>query len=1687
MPGIRVATLENLITGDDSNFQAAKQRTEAGLQSLKTQAQASTSVISSSFQSAGASIGPAISAPIQSAVNSINTVGTAAQSSFNSASQASQNAGATISSAMQGVNAAISGVATEASAMGQGVAAGANVAAGALNPLASVGAEAGQAIKTASESAASGLAGLGASAVATGANVGELALQKAQLLGQIKNVEAGIRTEASALASAQSAVAQLGGGHKQLNDAVQQSEQKLAGYITQQTLLKGELGSVNAALKGVTVAQTASGAAQQAATVATNATAQATEKASLGVRLFGDAFGQTTTRINTGRGILQGWDAAIEASVRAFGGLPIAVAVGISILSALATKLLHSKAATDDAAKSTKDAAATYIALANAQSQAANAAQGVAANANASFQSLSNLAVGSGNLVVALQSIAKHQSTISEETANLDDAYAHLTGTGERWVRVAQNETISYMQLQANASDLRDEIVDSTNAINKETEAMGPAIATVKAMQAITGATTQETLQWAQSSRLISDDALPAVKAALESNMASLRSFVGHLADSTNRMFDMERAALSLRLALVNIKAPTFDITGTEQGIKNAFETAKNAVSTSREQLKDWGDQLAANRKSLEPVIANITEYAKIHSKGATETARNSDATRIYNQKLNELNRGVLGLGDGSTEAALQVRQLAEAQKVSVNQTERHGGAAKVAHAAVSQYKDGVVGLSNAIDLVTKSLASGAFDRLFDEVPKKARAGVAELKKAAEEVAKSFTDLLKLRTDEGVFRFNDEPIKITVAGLKVLGVEGVQQLKNVDLAVKEVRNAMDLLGIAALKLDKPVIEINEHQGALVDSTFHLTKAYRDLEEKANKLHVALKIILPASKEINFSFDEITGHISETGKATQQWSNNFGRALDDGVRAANAAAPSLKLSLKAIKDAIESSFAFDEVKIANEVSDAVRSVITEFEKQGELLNETSEQIQKRVLDGLHSVFGPQWTGEFKKIGEQTLRQWSDDLNRLPGALDSVVNKMLTSLGILDTKARQQFKGTIGGILDIAGALPGKLGEVLKKGADAFTSWVNRIDTILKGLHKIFQSIPDGLGEMLSKVTGIFKGAQSGGQGSIFDDLFGAIKNISGEFASNTQNVMADISDSMKFASKESQDSFNAIGSASASASASVGSAASSIIGSVGGIATAITGLAALYTSTFTSKSAVVRGVGGGASFGLIGALTSIFFGGPSKEEKELAKAQMAAQLQQAKDAIALSKETVKQAIAATSSALADLMAKVSEGVHVPKSVMKQFAADAAFLLSQISDALNSVAKKATPELKAAAENFSSVVSLAASIPAAFDAINGHWGIAESQFVIFFRDYDRLIDGLVASAEEHTKKSFRKTGKLADLIAPAVNLITPLTEGIKNIIGLKEPSDDELGVIDRVIDKIVVHLGALGQKFEKYYLKTLQFFADKAQSSLELWGKAIEIIRASIDVPKPTEQDAENVVGGLELFINVLIARLGNMATEGLEKVGAIAAAISPISTALKDWAESSSVIRGYTAIAADVWTNIVTDFEKGLTFLDLLTLDARLFVDKSKTIDDLIKEGVGHLTSAMQGYGGGVVGLSSVLQGTIGQLQGGVPEGAGGGLSGSFAASSFGGGSFAPSSGNFASSFAAPVSNAAQSSTPSGPINVHIHVPPGGDGYAQGRAAAQGFVDWARENRGRARGNRSNNEAAFKIIEFALGS
>jgi hypothetical protein len=371
--------------------------------------------------------------------------------------------------------------------------------------------------------------------------------------------------------------------------------------------------------------------------------------------------------------------------------------------------------------------------------------------------------------------------------------------------------------------------------------------------------------------------------------------------------------------------------------------------------------------------------------------------------------------------------------------------------------------------------------------------------------------------------------------------------------------------------------------------------------------------------------------------------------------------------------------------------------------------------------------------------------------------------------------------------ILDAIPGRLSNI----AQSFIDWVNRIDQILRGLHKIFGVIPDGIAEALSKVVSVFKKTTTD------------IDLSTNEWEIQIKEATAGMTGSMEQGAAGMQASATKIlGGLSAIAGGvlafagipGAGRLGGAISGALGALSIA-GGIGALlgksFAALFTGPAAPFV-IGGIAIAGVLGA---IFGGGKS----ELQKAQEAAALQQAKDAIKLSmdqvlksaQEVIQSAVTSFQQALA-FFEQLDEFTPVRKEKFRQFFANLSRMMDYFFELAKQFAGQSLADLKGAAETIAPIAEAIAALPDAFTAIRGHFPVADAAIDAFFVDLDKMMTKFFERADAWIGGQSKRARKVAERLLPVVDLLAGFGEALKSVTDIKDPGEEMFEIMDRVLN-------------------------------------------------------------------------------------------------------------------------------------------------------------------------------------------------------------------------------------------------------------------------------------------------------
>ncbi len=613
--------------------------------------------------------------------------------------------------------------------------------------------------------------------------------------------------------------------------------------------------------------------------------------------------------------------------------------------------------------------------------------------------------------------------------------------------------------------------------------------------------------------------------------------------------------------------------------------------------------------------------------------------------------------------------------------------------------------------------------------------------------------------------------------------------------------------------------------------------------------------------------------------------------------------------------------------------------------------------------------------------QVLQSQFEQLSQsLPRAWNTIIDGLVKGGSELSVKV----KGYAKDILDVFDNLPGKWGQSLNRALGEVNRWVGFIDSSLRLLHRIFSSIPEGLEAALSKLGGLFKSTKPILEGFGSDWLKAGQAGKTAATTISTSWIKA--GDGVKVGASAAAGALASLTTAM-SVTAATGSKTAGIISS-------------LFTSTLAGiQAGMAFGPVGGAIVGgisLIGGIFGALFGGGKSAAQ---KQQEALQLEKLKTDVAKDAQAIfSSALDSVKKAL-ELAPGIAEFEGVGKEQIKKVFKFMTRLVNQFIEMAKVWNAENLNKAKQVAEAIGPVFQAVTLIPQAEQAINSSFGVSDAQIDRAFDTLDKIVDRWSARAEQWGAVQFKKIEKIANRLAPAINLFSPLVQAVVDTNNIQEPSDAQLGIVERSLDKIITMVGGIAEKFEKPFLKALQNLAEKVGPAQQLWKDQVDLMKATFEVTPLRESDADSVVSGMRLFIDKLIAGFATFNTEGLGRILVVVQAITPVAAALKAWAESANAIRDYTVIAAEVWDAIASDFARGLVFLNLLILDAKIAVEKGKELKAYIDEFASTVAGALSTYTSTISSAASAL--SAGLPQGGAPLPSGTASAASSLGSSFG--------------------------------------------------------------------------------------
>lgn len=447
----------------------------------------------------------------------------------------------------------------------------------------------------------------------------------------------------------------------------------------------------------------------------------------------------------------------------------------------------------------------------------------------------------------------------------------------------------------------------------------------------------------------------------------------------------------------------------------------------------------------------------------------------------------------------------------------------------------------------------------------------------------------------------------------------------------------------------------------------------------------------------------------------------------------------------------------------------------------------------------------------------------------------------------------------------------------------------------------------------------------------------------------------------------------IGGAATQTASSIGSAISGVFG-------ALTQAVSTFASTFHDESKAVRFAGGFLLGGPIGGILSAIFGGPTAHEKEMkrqAEEKGRLEIEGLKESLKQALEDTKQAIVETAAKTRDLLSSLASFGEVPKEIINRFVKNMVQILNRLVDAATKFKPEALEAAKKWGEAMGPAVDVMAKVPLVMEGINRHMPVAESQIDRYFIDWERIVIRLGALAESTTKKMEKQIKQFSERVGPSADLLNNTVTLLVAMLDLEPIPDEKFGILEASIEKIIASIGRLKDKFDRFWIKQLQAFAESAVTGLAFWREGVDAVKATVDVEPVSDAAIENVLSGIERFIQGLVNRIGSMATDQLPKVAAISAAIIPAAAAIKAATEAFAALRDYKEIAPMVMEALVSDFEQALRTLNELMTMALQFEEQAIAFKDAITRGSDALRAGLDTFVSGILDTRAAIGSVFG--------------------------------------------------------------------------------------------------------------
>lgn len=332
------------------------------------------------------------------------------------------------------------------------------------------------------------------------------------------------------------------------------------------------------------------------------------------------AFNKLTTRISVGRGILGGYDQAVEGVARAAGGINLAWAIGLGLASSLLPKIIE---------------------LVSAKSKLIEVDEKQVTLDTVSAQLSGNLLRVNADIITSFQNIVAAQAQYTKEKGELAKKLEALETQGRIVGEVIEADG-KFMRVGAqNAEQLNGRIAVLNKSLADQDNAMQPAIESLRIIQHAYGLNDDALIRLGERFHVFGNTQeeinknLTFFKQQLDADLPSMRALANELDNGAGKAFDFERAVLSIYNAVRLLEKPKVNLDFLRGLAQDPNERINRAMQSAIGGFTQGPPSEAQLFGAIKPELEAVRNEFRENS---AAIARNkAEAQALYNTYVSQL------------------------------------------------------------------------------------------------------------------------------------------------------------------------------------------------------------------------------------------------------------------------------------------------------------------------------------------------------------------------------------------------------------------------------------------------------------------------------------------------------------------------------------------------------------------------------------------------------------------------------------------------------------------------------------------------------------------------------------------------------------------------------------------------------------------------------------------------------------------------------------------------------------------------------------------------------------------------------------------------------------------------------------------------------------------------------------------